>query len=49
MIVKGKIRGAGAQLARYLMTGEKGEVAELAMTRGLDEYRDPVLAFDAFE
>lgn len=49
MIAKGKIRGAGAQLARYLMTGEKGEVAELAMTRGLDEYGDPVLAFDAFE
>ena len=49
MIAKGKIRGAGAQLARYLITGEKGEVAELAMTRGLDEYGDPVLAFDAFE
>jgi hypothetical protein len=49
VIAKGKIRGAGAQLARYLITGEKGEVAELAMTRGLDEYGDPVLAFDAFE
>jgi Relaxase/Mobilisation nuclease domain len=49
VIAKGKIRGASAQLARYLMTGEKDEVAQLAMTRGLDEYGDPVLAFDAFE
>ena len=36
MIAKGKIRADGAKLARYLMTGEKGEIAQLIETRGLE-------------
>ena len=48
MIAKGKIRGDGAKLARYLMTGEKGEIAQLVETRGLLG-DDPVAAFAALE
>ena len=34
MIAKGNLHGAGARLARYLVTGKKGERAELAELRG---------------
>lgn len=50
MIAKGKIRGEGAQLARYLMMGEDREIAQLVETRGLDAFgSDPVTAFDRME
>jgi len=50
MIAKGKIRADGAQLARYLMTGEKGEIARLVETRGLDAFAaDPPTALDRME
>ena len=46
MIAKGNLHGDGAKLARYMMTGEKGEIAELIGTRGLDTFgADPVKAF----
>ena len=34
MIAKGNLHGAGGRLARYLVTGKKGERAELAELRG---------------
>jgi relaxase-like protein len=34
MIAKGNLHGAGARLARYLVTGKKGERAELVELRG---------------
>jgi hypothetical protein len=49
MNAKAKIRGDGAQLARYLLTGEEGETAELVSTRGLSGFTDPEAAFAAFE
>jgi hypothetical protein len=51
MNAKGKIRGEGGKLARYLMTGEPGkERAELVETRGLDEFGpDPATAFNNLE
>lgn len=50
MNAKGKIRSSGAALARYLMTGEKGEIAQLIETRGLDAFgSDPVAAFEMLE
>ena len=50
MIAKGKIRAEGAKLARYLMTGEPGEIAQLIETRGLETFGgDPVAAFAAME
>jgi hypothetical protein len=51
MNAKGKIRGEGGKLARYLMTGEPGkERAELVEMRGLAEFGpDPVTAFDNLE
>jgi len=49
MIAKGKIRGEGGKLARYLMNGEPGERAELVETRGLERFGDPVTAFDRLE
>jgi hypothetical protein len=46
MIAKGNLHGDGAKLARYMTTGEKGEIAELVETRGLDSFGgDPVEAF----
>ena len=46
MIAKGNLHGDGAKLARYMMTGEKGEIAELVETRGLEFFgSDPVEAF----
>lgn len=46
MIAKGNLHGDGARLARYVMTGEKGEIAELVEARGLECFgRDPVEAF----
>ncbi len=46
MIAKGNLHGDGARLARYILTGEKGEIAELVGTRGLECFgRDPVEAF----
>ncbi len=50
MFAKGKIRGHGAQLARYLMTGDEGERVELIDTHGLEPFgRDPVAAFAAMQ
>jgi hypothetical protein len=50
MNAKGKIRSGGAQLARYLMTGERGEIAQLIEARGMDAFgRDPVAAFEMLE
>src|SRR5437764_762946 len=50
MNAKGKIRSNGAQLARYLMTGEPGEIAQLVEARGLDAFgSDPVAAFAMLE
>jgi hypothetical protein len=50
MNAKGKIRSNGAQLARYLMTGEPGEIAQLVEARGLDAFgSDPVAAFTMLE
>jgi hypothetical protein len=50
MIAKGKIRGEGAKLARYLMTGHPGEHAQLVEARGLERFgADPVTAFDRLE
>ena len=50
MIAKGNIRAEGAKLARYLMTGEPGEIAQLIETRGLEGFGgDPVVAFAAME
>jgi hypothetical protein len=50
MNAKGKIRSNGAQLARYLMTGEQGEIAQLLEARGLDAFgSDPVAAFAMLE
>jgi hypothetical protein len=50
MIAKGKIRAEGAKLARYLMTGEPGEIAKLIETRGLEVFgEDPVTAFATME
>jgi hypothetical protein len=50
MIAKGKIRGEGAKLARYLMTGHPGEHAQLFEARGLERFGpDPVTAFDRLE
>jgi hypothetical protein len=46
MIAKGNLHGDGGALARYLMTGKNGEVAELLQTRGLENLGgDPVQAF----
>src|SRR4051794_29710529 len=46
MIAKGNLHGSGAKLARYLITGEKGESAELVATRGLEGFGgDPETAF----
>ena len=50
MFAKGKIRGNGAQLARYLMTGEESERVELVDTRGLEAFGpDPSAAFAALQ
>jgi hypothetical protein len=50
MFAKGKIRGNGAQLARYLMTGEDGEKVVLIDTHGLEAFgSDPVAAFAALQ
>ena len=50
MIAKGKIRGEGAKLARYMMTGHPGEHAQLVEARGLERFgADPVTAFDRLE
>jgi hypothetical protein len=50
MFAKGKIRGNGAQLARYLMTGEESERVELVETRGLEAFGpDPAAAFAALQ
>jgi Relaxase/Mobilisation nuclease domain len=46
MIAKGNLHGDGGALARYLMTGKNGEVAELLQTRGLENLGgDPEQAF----
>src|SRR5271157_6214092 len=46
MIAKGNLHGDGGALARYLMTGKKGEIAQLLQTRGLENLGgDPVQAF----
>jgi hypothetical protein len=46
MIAKGNLHGNGAKLARYMMTGEKGEIAQVVETRGLDGFGgEPVKAF----
>ena len=46
MIAKGNLHGDGGGLARYLVTGEKGEIAQLLETRGLQTFgTDPVQAF----
>src|SRR5271170_4743003 len=46
MIAKGNLHGDGGGLARYLMTGKKGEIAELLGTRGLENLGgDPAQAF----
>jgi hypothetical protein len=44
MIAKGNPHGDGAKLARYLVTGQRGELAELAELRGF-EAGDLVTAF----
>jgi hypothetical protein len=50
MFAKGKIRGNGAQLAGYLMTGTEGERVEIVETRGLEAFgRDPIAAFAAMQ
>src|ERR1700689_5025984 len=50
MIAKGKIRAEGGKLARYLITGEPGEIAQLIETRGLVTFGgDPVAAFAIME
>jgi hypothetical protein len=50
MIAKGKPRAQGGKLARYLMTGEPGEIAQLVETRGLERFgKDPAAAFDRLE
>ena len=46
MFAKGNLHGDGAKLARYIMTGENGEIAQLVETRGLEIFGgDPVAAF----
>ena len=46
MFAKGNLHGDGAALARYIMTGENGEIAQLLETRGLEDFGgDPVQAF----
>jgi len=46
MIAKGNLHGDGGGLARYLMTGKNGEIAQLLQTRGLENLGgDPVQAF----
>src|ERR1700684_3275691 len=50
MIAKGNPHGDGGKLARYLMTGENGEIAQLLETRGLEDFsRDPVEAFERMQ
>src|SRR5271165_971416 len=50
MIGKGNLHGDGGALARYLMTGEKGEITQLLETRGLEDFsRDPVEAFERLQ
>jgi|SRR5271165_323703 len=50
MIAKGNLHGDGGALARYLMTGEKDEIAQLLETRGLEGFsRDPVEAFERMQ
>src|SRR4051794_1460195 len=50
MFAKGKIRGNGGQLARYLMTGDEGERVELIDTHGLEPFgRNSVAAFAALQ
>src|SRR6202167_6038215 len=50
MIAKGKIRAEGAKLARYLITGEPGEIAQIIETRGLETFGgDAVAAFAIME
>src|ERR1700730_3554730 len=46
MILKGNLHGDGAPLARYMLTGKDGEIAEFMQSRGLDFFgSDPVQAF----
>lgn len=47
---KGKIRGSGAQLARYVTTGKDGELVQVVDARGWRDFgKDPVAAFDRME
>ena len=50
MILKGNLHGDGAALARYMLTGKDGEIAEFMEARGLDFFGgDPVKAFDLMQ
>ena len=50
MIAKGNLHGDGGKLARYLLTGEKDEIAEFVEARRLDYLsRDPVQAFEMLQ
>lgn len=50
MFGRGKIRGDGKQLARYLLTGKDGEIAELVEAEGLEAFGpDPETAFDTLD
>jgi hypothetical protein len=46
MILKGNTHGDGGTLARYMLTGKDGELAEFVQSRGLDFFSsDPLQAF----
>ncbi|HEY5328267.1 MAG TPA: relaxase/mobilization nuclease domain-containing protein [Acidobacteriaceae bacterium] len=50
MIAKGNLHSDGGGLARYLLTGEKDEIAHLVETRGLESFgTDPVRAFETLQ
>ncbi len=50
MIAKGNLHGDGGGLARYLVSGDEHEIAELVETRGLENLgRDPVRAFEMLQ
>jgi hypothetical protein len=45
MFLKGNLHGDGAKLTRYMLTGEKGEIAQFIEARGFDFFHsDPVEA-----
>jgi hypothetical protein len=46
MFAKGNLHGDGGVLARYIITGDEHEIAQLLETRGLENFgSDPVAAF----